>query len=163
MQLLLIRHATAVERGTDGYADDDRPLTPEGEKKFAKAARGLARLVDRPHAILTSPLPRARRTAELAAAAWDDAPVTAEESLASGSLAELGKALAKLPQDAVVGLVGHEPHMSDLLGHLLGAKHADRLAFKKGGVALVELHGTLEDGGSLVSFLPPRVLRDMAH
>ena len=29
MRLLIVRHAVAVERGTPGIADDDRPLTPE--------------------------------------------------------------------------------------------------------------------------------------
>ena len=39
MQLLLIRHGIAIERGTPGISDEDRPLTPEGEKKFRKAAQ----------------------------------------------------------------------------------------------------------------------------
>ena len=67
MQLLIIRHAIAVPRGTPGIPDEDRPLTPEGEQKFREAAEGLAKLVDRPDALLTSPWLRAKQTAAIAA------------------------------------------------------------------------------------------------
>ncbi|HSD65172.1 MAG TPA: histidine phosphatase family protein, partial [Vicinamibacteria bacterium] len=70
MQLLIIRHAIAAERGTPGIPDEERPLTPEGETKFREVAKGLARLVARPDALLTSPLLRARQTAAIAAEAW---------------------------------------------------------------------------------------------
>ena len=69
MRLLIIRHAAAVERGTPGLGDDDRPLTPKGKSRFRAAAKGLARIVARPDVLLTSPLPRARQTAEIAARA----------------------------------------------------------------------------------------------
>ena len=69
MQLIIIRHAIAVPHGTPGYADEERPLTPEGEAKFKEAARGLARAYDRPDALLTSPWLRARQTAAIAGAA----------------------------------------------------------------------------------------------
>ena len=66
MKLLLIRHAAAVPRGTPGVPDDERPLTPDGKAKFRVAARGLARVTRRPDLLLTSPLLRARATAEIA-------------------------------------------------------------------------------------------------
>lgn len=68
MKLLLVRHAAAVPRGTSGVSDDERPLRPEGKTKFLAAARGLARIAHRPDVLLTRPLPRARVTAEIAAA-----------------------------------------------------------------------------------------------
>ncbi|MGH7321735.1 MAG: SixA phosphatase family protein, partial [Candidatus Rokuibacteriota bacterium] len=86
MKLLLIRHAIAVPRGTPGIPDDHRPLTPKGERRFRKAARGLARIMRRPTALLTSPLPRARRTAEIAAKAWGRIKPTTESALVSGSV-----------------------------------------------------------------------------
>jgi phosphohistidine phosphatase len=60
-----------------------------------------------------------------------------------------------------VAVVGHEPHLSDLLARLLGSRHDDRLAFKKGGAALVDVPGRLAGGGQLVWFLPPKVLRKL--
>ncbi len=161
MQLLIIRHGIAVERGTPGVPDEDRPLTPEGEEKFAEAAKGLASVVGRPDALLTSPLLRAKRTAALAAAAWGRIEPKDTPALAGGSLEEQAAVLDRYPADATVAVVGHEPHLSALLARLLGSRHDDRLAFKKGGAALVDVAGRLDGGGQLVWFLPPKVLRKL--
>jgi phosphohistidine phosphatase len=163
MRLLIVRHAVAVERGTPGIADEDRPLTPEGEKKFKKVARGLARAAPRPAAILSSPLPRAWRTAEITAAAFGR--LTPEKTLAlvGGSLADLAQALGPHGPEATVALVGHEPHLSGILAELLGSGVAERLTFRKGGAALVEVPAGLHDGGNLVWFLTPKLLRALGE
>jgi phosphohistidine phosphatase len=159
MQLLIVRHGAAVERGTPGLADDDRPLTPEGEKKFRQAARGIARVLDKPYAILTSPLPRAHRTAELLSEAFGGVTLTSTPALSSGSFEDLFAQLNDYPKKALITIVGHEPSLSSLLARLVGAKRGAGLEFKKGGMALVELAGGLGDGATLLSFLPPKVLR----
>jgi phosphohistidine phosphatase len=161
VHLLIIRHAPAVDRGTPGIADEERPLTPEGELRFREAAKGLVRLVDRPDALLTSPLLRAKQTAALAAAAWGQIVPKETSALAGGSFEDQAKVLDRYPDDATVAVVGHEPHLSSLLARLLGSRHDDRLTFKKGGAALVEVPGRLAEGGELVWFLPPKVLRKL--
>jgi phosphohistidine phosphatase len=161
MQLIIIRHAIAVPRGTPGIPDEDRPLTPEGEQKFREAAKGLARLVDRPDALLTSPWLRAKQTAAIAGAAWGQLEPKKTAALASGSFEELAAVLDRTPDDATVAVVGHEPWVSALLARLLGTRHDDRLTFKKGGAALVDVPGRLAEGGSLAWFLPPKVLRNL--
>ena len=161
MQLLIIRHAIAVPRGTPGIPDPDRPLTPEGEKKFREAARGLARLVERPNALLTSPWRRAKQTAAIAAEAWGRLEPEETAALAGGSFEDQAAALDRYPGDATVAVVGHEPYVSDLLARLLGTRHEDRVEFKKGGAALVDVPGRLAAGGQLVFFLPPKVLRKL--
>lgn len=159
MQLLIIRHAIAVPRGTPGIPDEDRPLTPEGEQKFREAAEGLAKLVDRPDALLTSPWLRAKQTAAIAARAWGRLEPEETAALASGSFEDQAAVLDRYPRDATVAAVGHEPWVSELLARLLGTRHDARLEFKKGGAALVDVPGRLAGGGSLVWYLPPRVLR----
>lgn len=161
MQLLIIRHAIAVPRGTPGLPDEERPLTPEGEQKFREAAKGLARLVDRPDAILTSPWRRAKQTAAIAAAAWGRLEPVETAALASGSFEEQAEVLDRYPAAATVAVVGHEPWVSELLARLLGTRHDARLEFKKGGAALVDVPGRLAEGGSLVFYLPPKVLRKL--
>jgi phosphohistidine phosphatase len=160
MELLIVRHAPAVERGTPGYEDDDkRPLTEEGEKKFRRAARGLASILPKPDVLLTSPLPRAHRTAEIAAEAWGGAGRAVAPPLAGGSLKEVAALIAVHRAASLVALFGHEPDVSELLAHIVGTPHSARLSFKKGGAALVELNGGL--AGRLVWFLPPRILREL--
>lgn len=161
MNLVLVRHAEAVERGMPGMADEDRPLTPQGAKRFKKAAKGLARLVPRPALILTSPLPRARRTAELAAKEWGKVKVVDAEALASGDFEALARDTPP-GKDAWVVWVGHEPHLSSFLARLLGAANSGALPFGKGGAALVDVPDRLERGGRLIWFLSAKALRRIA-
>ncbi len=162
MRLLIIRHAAAVPSGTPGVAEDARPLTPRGRARFRLAARGLARIAHRPDVLLTSPLPRAHATAEIAARAFRRLEPVVEPALAHGSVAEVVAALARQPADALVAIVGHEPVVSGLLARLLGAADGGRLPFKKGGAALVDLPDGARGVGRLVWFLKPRILRTLA-
>jgi phosphohistidine phosphatase len=162
VKLLLVRHAIPVPSGTPGIADDDRPLTDEGRRKFREAARGLAAIARRPDVLLTSPLPRALETAEIAAGAWGGVEPTLEPALASGSVGAILAALARQPAASLIGVVGHEPTLSTLLARLVGGADPDRLAFRRGGVALVSLPGEPADGGRLVWYLRPRLLRALA-
>ena len=46
LDLFILRHAIAVERGTKGYENDsERPLTPEGDEKLRQVAKALRRLI----------------------------------------------------------------------------------------------------------------------
>jgi phosphohistidine phosphatase len=159
MRLIIIRHAIAVQRGTPDIADDDRPLTRKGERRFQQAARGLARIEPRPDVLLTSPLPRARQTAEIAAAAWGKVKTKNSDVLAGGSFAEIAGVVDKLPRDATAVVVGHEPDVSELLAAILGSKDAAAFTFKKGGAAAVEVAGPLGQGGVLLWAMSPRLLR----
>ena len=158
MKLLILRHAIAVPAGTPDIDDRDRPLTPRGRKRFKKAARGLARILPKPHALFTSPLPRALETAEIAGAAWGDMTPIEDPRLAGGHSEDLLPDLAAHGEDALVALVGHEPDVSQFLGRLVGGA-AEGLAFKKGGAALVEIDAAAPASGRLIWFLPPRLLR----
>lgn len=165
MRLLIVRHAIAVPRGTRGFEDDaGRPLTRRGVKRFERAARGLAALVAPPDALLTSPLVRARHTAELLAAAWGGVLVSECAALADGDLRALARELdARGGRRAQIAVVGHEPHLGRTLAALLGSRAPAGFELRKGGAALVELAGRFAAGGKLVWFLAPRVLRRLGH
>lgn len=158
MRVFIIRHAIAEDRAP-GVVDDERRLTKRGKKRFRLAARGLARLHAPPSAMVSSPLVRARQTARIAARAWDGMEFTRDGALAGGSIEDVLALLFRFPADASVALVGHEPQLSELLAHLVGSKDAACLAFKKGGVAVVDLPEGSRSAGRLAAFLPPRVLR----
>jgi phosphohistidine phosphatase len=162
MKLLLLRHAIAVPSGTPGIPDDERRLTPEGRERFEVAARGLARIVARPDALLSSPLPRALETAEIAARAWGRVRVQEEPALAGGRFADWDRRLASFGDAELVAFVGHEPTLSGFLARLLGSPRSERLAFKKGGAALVDVPGGKDTGAVLLGFWAPRVLRELA-
>ena len=162
MRLLIIRHATAVPRGTPDMPDDERPLTKRGERRFRAVAEGLARIVKRPDSLLSSPLPRARRTAEIAARAWSKIEVEESAALAGEGYDAVATELGRFPAESTVAIVGHEPDLSAILARLLGSSKGERFIFKKGGAALLDVPGSLADGGTLVWYMPPRILRRLA-
>jgi phosphohistidine phosphatase len=162
MRVLLVRHAIAVDRDTPGIADHLRPLTEEGAARFRKSSRALADMVT-VDAILTSPLLRAKQTAEIFGRNFPGVSIQEAASLGSGSREEFEAALARLPKSSTVAGVGHEPYVSEWTADWLGGSNADAFAFKKGGVALIEFELRAEKGaGRLVFFLAPKVLKALS-
>jgi phosphohistidine phosphatase len=162
MKLTIIRHAIAVPSGTEGVADDERPLTDKGRRRFGEISRGLAEICESPDVLLTSPLPRALETAQIAARAWGDVTPTSEPALAEGSVDRILAVLVRQSPDQHVAIVGHEPTLSALLARLLGSEAVERFAFRRGGVAHLDLPGSPADGGRLEWFTRPRILRALA-
>jgi phosphohistidine phosphatase len=161
-ELYLVRHAIAAERGSEWPDDTKRPLTERGVSRFKEAVKGLRHLDVTVDEIFTSPLVRARQTAELLAAGLDGKPpVKVLEALAPGhSFASVMSQLARVAKRRRVALVGHEPDLGELAAHLIGAGRA--LTFKKGGVCRIDI-GSLatKRAGSLIWFFPPTVLRQV--
>ncbi len=159
-ELYLIRHGVAEER-SDAWPDDSkRPLTADGIARLRKAARGLERLGVTLDLVLTSPLVRAKQTAEVVAAAFDPRPsIATVDSLAPGGTFQAVVAdLEKHGRKTRVALVGHEPGIGQLAGRLIGTKQP--IEFKKGAVCRIDVD-TLPpaSAGALRFLLTPRVLR----
>jgi phosphohistidine phosphatase len=155
LKLLVIRHARADAPRSD-VPDGDRALTRDGAARFELSARGLARLVDAPAVLLTSPLLRARQTAALCAAAWRGPEATVEIALASGSVDAILDALAEQSHDASVALIGHEPTVSGLVTELLSAR-GETIPFGVGTAALLEVSSLPRRAAHLIWFLPAPV------
>jgi phosphohistidine phosphatase len=162
VKLIVIRHAIAVPRGAPDVPDDERPLTAKGERRFREAASGLVRICARPDALLTSPLPRAAATAEIAAQAWGRISPTVEPVLAHGSPDEILALLSRHASDQSIAIVGHEPSLSGLLARLLGSTVADAFTLRKGGVAHLDMPGTLAEGARLDWLMRPKILRALS-
>lgn len=164
MEICLVRHAIAVERGTPGYEDDSRrELTAEGRVRMIEAAAGLRRVFT-PQTILTSPLVRAAETAEILRKAYGLGKARVCEALASDDCDAVLRALEEVDADAVA-LVGHEPWMSELLSYLLtGAAGGMTATFKKGAAALVMSEGPPRPGECWLEWLSqPGMLRRMGR
>src|SRR5687767_6169527 len=113
-QVCLVRHAIAGEADPRKWPDDRlRPLTGEGAAKMREAARGLAEIFGA-SAILSSPLVRARETAEILMEVFDIEDLHLSDSLANGDDGQLLADIEALGA-ARVFAVGHEPHMSRAL------------------------------------------------
>jgi phosphohistidine phosphatase len=157
--LYLVRHAIAAERG-DKYPDDSkRPLTPHGIAKFTKVARGLAAIEAEVGLILTSPLTRARQTAEILAECLPGrTPIVETTVLAPGaSYQDLVAELGNHPRASSIALVGHEPGIGEVAARLIGYKGT--LEFRKGAVCRIDVD-TLPPAapGRLRWFAAPKLL-----
>ncbi|NOT35358.1 MAG: phosphohistidine phosphatase SixA [Candidatus Eisenbacteria bacterium] len=164
MRIILFRHGPAGSRDAARWPDDaDRPLTQRGTARTRASARGLARLAGPVTRIYSSPLERARHTAELLRTAHGlDAPIEYLDALApGGSFREVLKTLSDCEATEVVALVGHEPDLGKLAAILVFGAPATTLALKKAGACTISFIGAPAPGeGRLTAFLPPRLLRE---
>ena len=164
MFLYLIRHAPAFERDRKRWPDDRlRPLTPEGVKKFRKAAAGLGCLVDTVACVLTSPLARARQTAEILSAVTRWPHAREVEQLAPGHTPEQVLAVVRAQAANSLVLVGHEPGLSELIAaSVAGVGARLECDLKKGGAACLEFSSTVRAGRARLAWLmTPKALRGL--
>lgn len=163
MKLLIVRHAIAVDRADHEGAEDHRPLTVEGLRKMRKNARGLAQIIERPAALITSPLTRAFQTAEVLRDTWEGLDFLESEALRpKAKPLELVKWIrANVEEDAgLICIVGHEPHLTHLIGWFLTRDFEGALELRKGGACLLDFEGTISRGaGKLLWLATPAILR----
>lgn len=162
-ELYLVRHAIAAQRGGDWPDDDKRPLTARGVARFKEAVEGLQALDVGIDEIFSSPLVRAKQTADLLAQGLPGKPaVKILEALAPGHApASVLAQLARNARRRRIALVGHEPGLGELAAHLIGAGRA--LPFKKGGVCRIDVESlTSRRPAALAWFVTPKQLRGLA-
>ena len=158
MDLYLVRHAQAVPLGQQGIDNDaDRPLTEAGESQARTIGAILRKHGVSLKLVVTSPLRRARQTADGILHDW---PTPPPELLVSDELAFGGKRrkLARFVRNwsaEAVALVGHKPDMDELAGWLIGSKKAS-ISIANAAVACIHCTDDIGKGcGSLTWLIPP--------
>lgn len=149
MILYFLRHGLA---GSPRAGDDDaRPLSEAGEAALRSAASLWRRLNLRPDVVLTSPLARAVRTAELVTeAVGGGTPVIHDRLRPGAAWGDMARAMAGVADARRVLFVGHEPDLSSAVALLTGASS---VRMRKGGLACVEFYGTPEPGAGEIAWL----------
>ena len=166
MKLYIVRHAIAVARGTLGTGDDDRVLSEEGVAKMRRNAAGLRALNYLPELILSSPLPRARQTAEILLEEFEKkmelkiAPALAP----SGEREELYREIRRYEKKLKsLMLVGHQPSLGEIAGEIAFGSPECYVNFKKGGACAIEWESVRgAPRGIMIALLTPSVLRKIA-
>jgi phosphohistidine phosphatase len=159
-QLYLVRHAVAAQRGDDYPDDTKRPLTSRGISKLKREVRGLVALDVAFDVVLTSPLTRARQTADVLAGALSSKPsvVNCASLAPGGKYAAVVEDLSRHARKPRIALVGHEPDIGQLAARLIGARGA--IAFKKGAICRIDIEALPPAApGALRWFITPRMLR----
>jgi phosphohistidine phosphatase len=153
MEIYILRHGIAVERGTRGYA--------KGEEKMRQIAAALVAMGLNFDLILSSRLIRAQQTAEIVAEELDK-ETTFTDFLAPGAnaLELIAEINDEKPQRVL--LVGHEPDLSELISMLITGTSEARIEFKKGGLCkLTSDRLTFGQCATLNWLLTPKQLRSI--
>jgi phosphohistidine phosphatase len=157
MLLYLLRHAEA-----EALAKSDRlrQLTPKGEQQAAKVGKFCLKHGIEPSVILTSPVVRARQTADRVAKSLTGAEIIEVPWAACGMDAcQAMEELAAYRQFPAVMLVGHQPDLGFLAALLLGMENVQNLRVRKALLASVDTAAGLKAGaGQLQFFLPVRLM-----
>lgn len=156
MRLYFFRHGLASHDTWD-RPDFERPLNALGKERTARAALLLSKLDLKLGLVLTSPLVRARQTAEILVENLE-MPVDLEvdDRLSPGfDLQDLPAILRQYADFGNLLVVGHEPDFSEIIGDLIGG--AD-VVVKKGSLARIDLFDIHPAHGELVWLIPPKVL-----
>ncbi len=137
MDLYLIRHADAKPLGDDGIqSDEERPLTDKGREQSKTLAAILQKKGVQLGLVVSSPLLRARQTAEGMLAHWKNAPpalTECDEVSPGGKPRKLSRFLRAQPAEAIA-VMGHIPGIAEYAAWLIGSKKA-QLDLAKAGVA----------------------------
>lgn len=157
MKLYFLRHGIAVDAEVWHGSDSDRPLTPDGIARMKREAKAMQRLGIVPDIVVSSPLLRAKQTAEIVAARLELGNRLREDArVGFGFGADDARAIAGEHETArSIMFVGHEPSMSGTIGKITGGSRID---FKKGGLACVELDD--DSPGRLAWLLTPKLLTE---
>ena len=165
MNVFILRHGEAGTHVTMPSKDFERPLTEAGRKQIEDIGCALRDLHVEFDRIATSPLKRAKETAEVVAAAYDENGPKLEiweELRPEGNKQETLQRLSKLRQDDDVLLVGHEPYLSSMIGEVITGGSPARISLKKGGIAKILIHSFApKPSGELRWLLTPRHLKRM--
>ena len=153
-QLWILRHGEAVPHESRP-SDDDRELTPRGERQSEAAGVALARLGVELAACYTSTKVRARDTARLCCRSLGVEPVIVDALRGGFSSDDLRELLFAHEADDEILLVGHEPDLSQIIHDGTGA----RVQMEKGGLAALRLSGA---SGELFVLMRPRELESIA-
>jgi len=157
MELLVVRHAVAEERDAfakTGRDDAERPLTPAGRRKFERGARGLRWAAPSIDLLATSGLTRAVETCEILQKAYRiDRVVRLRELEPEADPAALVRWLRKQRRRPLVAVVGHEPHLSSLIEHLLTGTRGGFVDLEKGGACLLDLGDDPRAGSATLRWL----------
>ncbi|MEH2355268.1 phosphohistidine phosphatase SixA [Nostoc sp.] len=163
MELYLIRHGIAEDKGL-GIKDEERSLTKEGRQKTEKVAQKLVKLGLNFDLILTSPLVRARQTAEILITEKLSSQLEESSHLAhDGQISSWLKDWLEprnYSQNTQLALVGHEPDLTSWAEILLWGEVKASLVLKKAGMIGIKLPETGSPLGRSQMFwlTPPKYL-----
>ncbi len=160
MDCYIIRHGTAVDRSS-AIKEYDRYLTDEGKKNIKGVGLGLKKIGVEFDLILSSPLVRAKQTAEIIAE-QTNYPL---DKIKYTDYLEIGndwkKAFDLIGQEEKVCFVGHNPMLTEMVASLICGETENNTPVKKGTVCKISLISKKILNGELKWFIPSSVFNKL--
>jgi phosphohistidine phosphatase len=153
MLLYLLRHAEAEKVAA---SDELRQLSKKGERQSEKAARFCERNEIQITSIFSSPILRARQTADIVALRLKKKTIAKSWLTAGMNPDEALRELTGFRRYRSVMIVGHEPDFSRLAAHLLGMPFGDNIRIRKASLTCIQISNFEPKAGALQFMLPVR-------
>ena len=165
MDIYILRHGKAEERSQNITSDSKRRLTEVGKKELEYIGKAIKNLDIEFDLVVSSPLVRAKQTADIilkhvkikkkSILVWDELKpeISVETTL---------KKLSRINSSSSILLIGHEPHLSNLISNIISNSDNVDISLKKGGFAHIK--GLPEKSGvygSLRSVMTPKQLKKL--
>ncbi len=160
MNLYILRHGKAEPFGPTYPRDDIRPLSLMGMRRTERSTRGMAAANVAVDTIISSPLLRARQTAEIVHEGLEvAADIEFSDALATGDLNGIVDAVRGHERTKGVMLVGHEPTLSQLISILAFGAPGGSFGLKPGGLCKLQTYAIALGQCAVVRwFLTPKQL-----
>jgi phosphohistidine phosphatase len=162
MDLFVLRHGEAGKTIPSGGSDSKRPLTAAGEREMIVISKALRKMGVRFDAILTSPLKRARQTADIVAKEFKAQKEIRQlrELSPEGNKTALYQNLSSFKEGTSILLVGHNPYLSEMVSEVVTDEKHVRIDLKKGGIVRIRVMAIAPKiKGELRWLITPRLLR----
>lgn len=168
MQLVIIRHAIAEQReifAEEGKNDSLRPLTNRGRKRMKENLRGITRVVPSIQLLASSELTRAIQTAEIVHKAYAKAKLCQTPTLnPETAYSDFLTWLRSQTKYESIAVVGHEPHLGELISYLVHGNAKESYLVKKGSLAVLHFHtAPIVGTARLQCLIQPASLRQMGN
>jgi phosphohistidine phosphatase len=163
MDLYIVRHGKAEEKTGQVTSDSGRKLTEIGIQDIEAISKSLKRLDIKINCLISSPLRRAKQTADIISKdllkekkqflIWDELKpeIPVEQVI---------RKIHSLNFSSVM-LVGHEPHLSNLISSIISDSTKTEISLKKGGFVHIELISDSRIHGVLKSLMTPKQLKKL--
>jgi len=160
VDLYIVRHGESGRSIANLKRDIERALTSEGRKEVEDIADSIQKLGVEFDEIASSPLPRAKETAQIIARRQKKAKFLVWDELRpEGDRQAMLARLAKKGHESEVLLVGHEPYLTSVVADLIGAR-VGTILLKKAGLVRIRVTSFAPSAeGELRWLLSPRVLK----
>ena len=163
MDLYILRHGKAEPYGQEYPSDHLRPLMEKGKKRTKRSVKGMKAVDVNVDLIVSSPILRARQTAEIVHKGLGLAePIEFSDALASGSVTGVMSAVQAYYSYDGVMLVGHEPTLSELISTMSSGMYHVAFDLKPGGLCKLRVDTTrVAQAATIEWFVTPKLLAAM--